>query len=193
MKNDGSVEKDFEQNVEARRQLEEWIKANPKVLYRWARSRISNPADAQDIAQETFMRAWQSAERFKGGSIEAWLRQIFNNLVIDTYRMRTKRAALDPIHAADQATFLEPDEEKLARGKRLSPLLAEHLAQLPVPLRDVLIASAYGESPTEIAQKLSVAVGTVHSRKYHARKRFLKDPAVVRHAEELGYTYETAA
>lgn len=131
-------------------------------------------ADAEEVAQEAFLRVWQHAQRWQpdgGASFRTWLNRVVVNLCIDRKR-RPGMAALDdqPEPVDPQAT---PFEARLANetGERV----AEALARLPERQRAAIVLCYWeGESNIAAAEALGVSVGALESLLIRA-KRSLRD------------------
>lgn len=119
---------------------------------------------AEDIVQETLLRAWQHPEAIAGRPARPWLFAVARNLAIDAYRARKARphevgeAALDVLPAAD-------DPERVLE----SWAVADALTSLRPDHRRVLLETYYrGKSVAEAAVALGVPAGTVKSRTFYA-------------------------
>ncbi len=119
---------------------------------------------AEDIVQETLLRAWQHPEAIAGRPARPWLFAVAKNLAIDSYRARKSRppevgeAALDVVPAPDEA---ERALESWAVADALTALRPEH--------QRVLLETYYrGKSVAEAAAALGVPAGTVKSRTFYA-------------------------
>ncbi len=119
---------------------------------------------AEDIVQETLLRAWQHPEAIAGRPARPWLFAVARNLAIDSYRSRKARphevgeAALEVLPAPDDA---ERALESWAVSDALSALRPDH--------RRVLLETYYqGKSVAEAATALGVPAGTVKSRTFYA-------------------------
>ena len=119
---------------------------------------------AEDIVQETLLRAWQHPEAIADRPARPWLFAVARNLAIDSYRARRARphevgeAALEMLPAPDEA---ERALESWAVADALSALRPEH--------RKVLLETYYrGKSVAEAAATLGVPAGTVKSRTFYA-------------------------
>lgn len=153
-------------------------------LYRTAVRMSGNPADAEDLVQETYLRAFRSLHQFRlGTNLRAWLFKILTNAFINEYRKRTRRprsTSLDNVedyylynHLIDsgiQPAISRPEDEVLASIPDTAILKA--LDELPEPFRDVvLLTDVEGFAYREVAEILSIPVGTVMSRLHRARRR----------------------
>jgi RNA polymerase sigma-70 factor, ECF subfamily len=119
---------------------------------------------AEDIVQETLLRAWQHPEAIADRPARPWLFAVARNLAIDSYRARRARphevgeAALEVLPAPDEA---ERALESWAVADALGALRPEH--------RKVLLETYYrGKSVAEAAATLGVPAGTVKSRTFYA-------------------------
>jgi RNA polymerase sigma-70 factor (ECF subfamily) len=137
--------------------------------------------DAEDAAQEAFVKAWRAAATYSGrASVRTWLYRIAVNAARDRLRHQRRRPAAD-VEIADLAGSLaDPvglDEQLAERG--LDPELRGALTQLAPKQREVVVlADVLGAPHTEIAERQGVAVGTVKSRLHrgHARLAELLGP-----------------
>ena len=126
-------------------------------------------AEAEDVAQEAFVRAWLALPRYKPsvGSWRAWLCRIAINLAIDFHRRRKPQVSLDD-ELPDGAGGPAEQAEKRMRAQQVR----QALAQLPPASRAALVLCEYeGLSYAEIAAALDIPVGTVMSRLNYARRR----------------------
>ena len=146
-------------------------------LYRLALSYLRNPDDALDVVQETFVKAFQKADRWDG-STEAgpWLSRVAVNQSIDRWRRnRRRQATFTPLAEGDHDEALAaggpgPDRRVLRREMR--DRLAVALEGLPERQRAVVMLRHYQEmSLEEIAQTLGMRLGTVKSTLHRALGR----------------------
>ena len=77
------------------------------ALYNPARRLASNPADADELVQETFTRAVAGAHTFTGGNLKAWLFRILRNAFVDAHRRNRHQPALVELDIIDGAVDLE--------------------------------------------------------------------------------------
>jgi RNA polymerase sigma-70 factor (ECF subfamily) len=152
-------------------------------VYNYVLRMIYDPVEAQDVAQETFVRAWQGLPRFRGASsFQTWLYRIASNLTIDAARSRKRRGLLtvsldepvEGVEAADLGHDL-PDETRNGPAEALEQqelrrYVWESVAELSPKLRLVIaLADLQGLSYGEVATILGCPVGTVKSRLFNAR------------------------
>ena len=141
-------------------------------------------ADAQDVAQETWLKVMRSPQSFRGGSFRAWVLRIARNQVIDRARVRKPDVSLDaPIGDSPLSPGLV---ETLADDKSPSPVEALASAEeravalaairaLPAPQRDVFLLRAAGISFSEIATRFSIPLNTALGRMHYAMKALKKE------------------
>lgn len=141
-------------------------RAHGPELYRLALRSLGDRGRAEEITQDTFVRAWSGRERFDPtkGSLRTWLFAIARNLIVDEVRRSRARPQL-----ADAAPDVaDPDADPVVR---LEGQLAmeDSLSRLSAAHREVIEAVHYqGQTPTEVAAALGIPAGTVRSRLYYA-------------------------
>ena len=167
------------------------------ALYSAALRMTRNPSDAEDLVQETYLKAYRAFASFtEGTNLKAWLYRILTNTYINTYRAAKRRPEISDVE----------DVEELYLYRRLSPTVgagfgrsAEDevldsftddavkaaLESLPDPFRiAVLLADVEGFSYKEIAEITEVPIGTVMSRIHRGRRALQK--ALLEFAQNRG-------
>jgi RNA polymerase sigma-70 factor (ECF subfamily) len=140
------------------------------ALCRYAVRLTGDRARAEDVAQETLLRAWQHPEAFNDGerSERAWLFAVARNMIIDEHRslrFRYEACELDGSGTPDHAGA---DEVNAALDRLL---ICDALAQLSPRHRAVIVRSCYLEWTTaQIADDLRIPEGTVKSRLHYAQR-----------------------
>jgi RNA polymerase sigma-70 factor (ECF subfamily) len=156
--------------------------AHGPELYRFALRSLGDRGLAEEAVQETFVRAWQAAERFDDalGSLRTWLFAIVRNVVIDLSRARAARPGLAPGERAETELLVLDDEvERVLRSWQVE----EALQKLSDDHRRALVEVHYhGRAYQDVAVDFGVPVGTVKSRVYYALK------AMRLALEELGWS-----
>lgn len=138
------------------------------VLWRYALRLTGDAAQAEDVVQETLLRAWQHPEVIGDTArpARAWLFTVARNMIIDerrSARFRNVVGSTDQSGTPEQST---PDEVNAALDRLL---IADALAQLSAEHRAVIQRSYYrGWSTAQIATDLGIAEGTVKSRLHYA-------------------------
>jgi RNA polymerase sigma-70 factor, ECF subfamily len=137
-------------------------------LRAFAISLTRNVSSADDLVQDTIVKAWTNIDKFAvGTNLQAWLFTILRNTFYSNLR-KTRREVADPdgIHA--QSLFVKPDHD----GRLAFADFERAFAKLSPEHREVLIlVGASGFSCDEAAEMMGVATGTVKSRTNRARKR----------------------
>ena len=165
-------------------------------LYNTALRLARNAQDAEDLVQETYLKAYRAYAQFTPGTnLKAWLFKILKNTFINEYR---KRQAVPK--ESDFAAIEESFENELApeaRGQIKNPEeealeiafdenVQKALDALPADYRmAVLLADIEGFSYKEVAEILEIPVGTVMSRLYRGRK--LLEETMLQYARSRGY------
>jgi RNA polymerase sigma-70 factor (ECF subfamily) len=148
---------------------EEVARVHGRFLYNVAYRLTGNDDDAYDLVQEALLRVRKGLETYQPGSMEAWLSRIVTNVFLDEVRRRRRRPVealpedperlLPSSPGADEATDSLPDDVQAA------------LRRLPEDFRmAVVLCDVVGLSYEEIADALSVPVGTVRSRIHRGRR-----------------------
>ncbi|WP_083163249.1 sigma-70 family RNA polymerase sigma factor [Mycobacterium aquaticum] len=139
-------------------------------LRRYAFRLTNNRTRAEDVVQETLLRAWRHMLSTEGEPpVGAWLFTVARNIVIDGSRTARFRFEISSPEVPELPDQLGADEVNAALDRML---LAEALTQLPESHRAVLSRSFYlGWTTRQIADDLGVAEGTVKSRLHYALRR----------------------
>ena len=143
---------------------------------------------AEDVTQETFIKAHRSIDGFRGGSLRAWLLRIASNLSLDATRSRKRRPAESLEAASERPGFSVPSDspgpEQAALQGELREKIQDCIMSLPDDQRAVLVlVDLQGLTYDEAADAIGSAVGTVKSRLARGRRR-LRD-ALMEHRELL--------
>jgi RNA polymerase sigma-70 factor (ECF subfamily) len=158
-----------------------------RQLYSAAMRMTRNPADAEDLVQETFLKAYRAYHTFEEGTnLKAWLYRILTNTYINQYRKESRRptevdlGAVEDLYlyrnigSEESAEAARTTEERVLDGLVESDI-KEAVEDLPENFRlPVLLADLEGFSYKEIAEILDIPIGTVMSRLHRGRKAMQK-------------------
>jgi RNA polymerase sigma-70 factor (ECF subfamily) len=156
-------------------------------LYSAALRMTRNPADAEDLVQETYLKAYRAYGSFKEGTnLKAWLYRILTNTFINTYRARKRRPEQTELDDVEDLYLYRRlgGLEAVSAGRSAEEEVLEHFTEsevktaveeLPEQFRlAVLLADVEGFSYKEIAEILDIPIGTVMSRLHRGRKSLQK-------------------
>ncbi|WP_449277876.1 sigma-70 family RNA polymerase sigma factor [Leucobacter sp. GX24907] len=154
-------------------------------LYGAAMKMTRNPQDAQDLVQETYLKAYAAFDRFEEGTnLRAWLYRIMTNTYINGYRKRQREpylGAVDELEdwqlgGAESTTATSArSAEAEAIDRTPASVVSEALNALPEDFRlAVYLADVEGFSYREVAEIVGVPMGTVMSRLHRGRSRLRK-------------------
>lgn len=163
------------EQVERRRAFREVVEPEIEVMLRVARSITGETADAEDLVQESLVRAFRAIDRFDGRHPRAWLLTIVRNTHANMHRRRRPITVDDwelvhsrPAFGAAQA----PAAEEVYVSEELETALRDAVAALDPRFRSTLVlVDVHDLSYAEAAAVLDVPVGTVMSRLSRARHR----------------------
>jgi RNA polymerase sigma-70 factor, ECF subfamily len=147
-----------------------------EALYNYARWLTRDADDAADLVQETYLKAFRGFDSFSSGSnFRAWIYRILRNTFLTS---RTGLRAVPPLSIDDdpehysEAFADKATPESLYFGRVDAAALRSAIEALPLPFREVLLLSdVENMSYREIAETLSIPIGTVTSRLMRARRK----------------------
>jgi RNA polymerase sigma-70 factor (ECF subfamily) len=159
-----------------RRRFESEVLPLRPLVHRWAIRRTANPTDADDLVQETFLRAFRGFPGFREGTnLRGWMYRILSNAHITEYRRGRRRPApvepevLEERVAAGGAASVGESAEGAALRRLLDKDVRRALGSVPRRYRAAVWLAAEGFSYREIAGMLGVPIGTVMSRLHRGR------------------------
>ena len=152
--------------------FDELVRRHESAILGLCRALTGGRADAEDLAQEVFVRAWKSLRTFRGDStFRTWLHRVAINVARTHHANRGKIMRLfRPVspHDREPADAAEPIDSRLARRD----IVERALATLPRDLREaVALRDLQGLDYKDIAAALQVPIGTIESRIFRARQR----------------------
>mgnify|MGYP001165198955 CR=1 FL=1 len=157
------------------------VQYNP-LVYSLAYKILDDPQDAEEVAQDAFVKIYNALEGFRGEALfKTWIARIVLRLSLNRRRNRSRsawhRLGLNLQSDADQdhpaPTTQTPEAQYISLETR--QLVCQFVDELPERLRQVVVLNSFEElSYEEIAQILEIPVGTVSSRLHSARKKLLR-------------------
>lgn len=161
------------------------------TCYRVACRLTGDPSSAEDLVQETMLKAYRAWHRFRPGTnARGWLLTILRNSFINHYRKQKREPTRididegDPLAIHRRAGNTDPEDEFF--GKLIDERVIRAIETLAHDFRDVLVLSDVdGLGYAEIARALHIPVGTVKSRLFRARQQLQEK--LYSHAVEQGY------
>lgn len=164
---------DATEDPAADRAFERYVLPEIEVLLRVANSLTRNHAEAEDLVQDTLLRAYRSIDGFDGRHPRAWLLTILRNTHINRNRRRRPELIRDPDAATDRMiSTASPERTDAGIDDEIDVEIVRALASLDDPFRQVVeLVDIDGLSYAEAAEVLDVPVGTVMSRLHRARTR----------------------
>jgi RNA polymerase sigma-70 factor, ECF subfamily len=155
-------------------------------IYNLCRYMLGNTHDAEDAAQDTFLKAFQALPKFRpDASFYTWLYRIATNTCIDRKRKPFFESLFGDSEEGERLvhdrTSDAPSPEKLYQSKQIETALQEGLGKLSPKLRAIIILKEIEElSYEEIADTLAISMGTVKSRIARAREELQKTMKKIR-------------
>jgi RNA polymerase sigma-70 factor (ECF subfamily) len=151
--------------------FEEFVHKNEDRIYNLCRYMLHHSQDAQDAAQDTFIKAYKGLQGFHpDASLSTWLYRIAVNTCLD----HQKKSRHDPLEGevlSEELLSFEPSPEDQYKSKKTTEAIRIALQKLPEKLKSVLVLREIEElTYEEIALVLDTSVGTVKSRISRARE-----------------------
>jgi len=180
-------------SAEARSEFEKQVLPWMPDVYRFALSLTREPAEAEDLLQETYLRAFRSWQTFQPGSdARRWLFTICRNAFL-RQRERQRREVVEEEGDLDgSASFLlharmqSDGSDRILSRVDLAPALNAALAELPEPFRStVILVDVEDQSYEEASEILGVPIGTVRSRLFRGRRQLQEK--LIEYAKDAGF------
>ena len=160
--------------------FEALVRAHEKTVYNIALRMLGNPQDAEDAAQDAFLKAYRSIDALQDSDrFSVWLYRIVSNVCLDQLRARKRRQELSVTVENDEGELeeLELPDERFSPAHLLDRKLTREAVQRGLnALNDearniLLLREIRGLSYEEIGQALNLEPGTVKSRLFRSRKK----------------------
>jgi len=161
------------------------------TLYRVALRLTSNPAEADDLVQETMLKAYRAWHQFQQGTnAKGWLLTILRHAFINEYRRRSRHPETVDIDAIEPFSVFEDVQDDDPQGTFFDRIVDDEVLRaiddLPEQFREtVVLSDVEALSYEEIARVLEVPVGTVKSRLFRARR--MLQQKLYHYAVGMGY------
>lgn len=165
--------------------------AHLDAVFRTALRLAGDPTEAEDLAQETMLKAFRSWRQYRPGTnAKAWLLTILRNTFVNEYRRRKARPAMVDVMEIEPFTVFRAVQDADPEGSFFARIVdgdvLRAIGRLPEDFREVLVLSdVEGLSYAEIADVVEAPVGTVKSRLFRARQILQRD--LYDFAVEAGY------
>jgi RNA polymerase sigma-70 factor (ECF subfamily) len=146
------------------------------ALYRVALRLSGNPSDADDLVQETMLKAYRSWDQYQPGTnAKGWLLTILRNSFINEYRRRTRHPETVDVDTIEPFAVFQDIQEEDPQGAFFDKIVDDEVLRaidgLPEAFREtVVLSDVEGMSYQEIGKILDIPVGTVKSRLFRARQ-----------------------
>ena len=154
-----------------RRAFEELVRTQQHRVYGLALRMLGNAAEAQDVAQEAFLRAHRGLAEFRGDArLSTWLYAIVSRLCLNRLAGGERRLARDGEEALSRIADARPGPDQTLEQGEIEEALHRAIGELPEERRIVVVLrDVEGLAYEEIADVLELPVGTVRSRLHRAR------------------------
>lgn len=156
--------------------FEATIREHQRRVYSYAHYFLGSPEEAEDVAQEVFLRLWRHRQSVDADRVGSWLLRVTRNACYD--QLRKRRSAAKVLHpdagseTVEEARAVDPNPELAAAGADFRRHLLAALRRLDEPLRSVLILrEIQGLKYTEISEALELPLNTVRVYLHRGRKR----------------------
>ncbi len=180
-----------DQNPDGKSNFESEALVHLDTLYNVALRLAGSAADAEDLVQETVLKAYRSWDKYQPGTnCRAWLVTILRNTFINQFRKQSKKPATVHFESVEDVSVFESIRELDPAGEFFHEIVDDEVTraiqELPEDFRvPVVLSDVEGLSYGEIAEILDVPVGTVKSRLFRGRRRLQR--SLYEYALEMGY------
>ena len=178
-------------------EFEQIMRRHNRMLFRTARAILHDDAEAEDVLQEAYLKAYGAMGSFRGeAKVSTWLARIVANEALQRLRKRNRRSAIVPLHSVDAVEeineipegSMSKTPELSAERAELKKILEKRIDALPDAYRPVFMLRAVEElSVDEVAEVLHIPAATVRTRFFRARS-LLRESL----ASEIDLAYQDA-
>ena len=173
-----------------KKEFEDTALQHMSAIYNAALMMARDEIEAEDLVQDTYLRAYRFFDRFQPGTcVKAWLFKILRNTFINSFKKQAKtpeHVDLEQLRLSEDEPASTDDPEKELLYRIFDDELMRAIDALPEEFRLVILLSdVEGFSYKEIAKRVDRPIGTVMSRLHRGRK--LLRNSLREHARELGY------
>lgn len=149
------------------------VDAHADAVWRFAAGMLQDPLEAEDVTQETFIRALRALDGFRGeASTRTWLLAICRNLCIDWFRTTRTTVSLDHLHAGGFEPAAPGPDVATHVADRV--LLDTAVEELPFGEREAFVlVDALGLTSAEAGEACGLPASTVRSRRHRAHQRLV--------------------
>ncbi len=153
-------------------ELESLVREQGRFVYRVCYSVLRHHHDAEDAAQETFVRVWRQRRKLADiRELRGWLARIAWRVALDRRRAKPEMSLDDAAQAVRELRAAGATAEQLASEKQMAALLERLIASLPRELREPLVLSTIEEmTANDIAATLEIPEASVRTRVFRARQ-----------------------
>lgn len=144
-----------------------FVRRFQRRAYGLAKTIVSDPGTAEDVAQEAFVRAWRYSASYdaRRGTVLTWLLTIVRNVAVDRLRLRQP----EPLDPELLASKLQLYDARTGRDEQSGVIEREHLRQALATLPDeqrraLLLAAYFGRTAAEVAEVEAIPLGTAKTR-----------------------------
>ena len=147
-------------------------------VYGYAMSVLGNPADAEEVLSETFLRVCKKCDQYHGrGRIRAWVFSIAHRLCIDVLRRKARHTK--PMSLPEQLASGQPSPTVLTERHERETIISAAVEKLPPQQKEVVMLKIYGGLTfREISEALNMPLNTALGRMHQALKRLARDPSL---------------
>ncbi len=159
------------------KQYRQWVKDYQNHVWTLARYLLKDPSEAEDVAQEAFVKLWHNQDRIETGKVRPWLMTVTRNACLDRLRRRRPMESLEEWHKPDET----PGPMQGAAQRDLGRALQSAITALKEPYRSlVILRDIHQHSYEEVGAVLELSLTQVRVYLHRARKQLRQELAEIR-------------